>query len=49
MLLSQTGSYLAAVGKLTIAADGSITSDLLTGEDLSGVELNGDVKALEDA
>lgn len=37
------------MGKLTIAADGSITSDLLTGEDLSGVELNGDVKAPEDA
>ena len=49
VLLTQTGSYLGAVGKLTISADGTITSELLTAEDLSGLTPDAEVKALEDA
>ena len=49
VLLTQTGSYLGAVGKLTISADGTITSELLTAEDLSGITPDAEVKALEDA
>ena len=49
VLLTQTGSYLNAVGKLTISADGSISTELLTGEDLADIEPNPEVKKLEDA
>ena len=49
VLLTQTGSYLGAVGKLTISADGTISSELLTAEDLSGITPDAEVKALEDA
>lgn len=47
--LTQTGSYLNAIGKLTITADGSITSTLLSGEDCRDFTPNAEVKAIEDA
>jgi len=47
VILTQTGEYLDAVGKLTIAADGTITSELIT--DLSAVEPDAEVKAIEEA
>ena len=49
VILTQTGSYLDAVGQLTITADGTITTELLTAEDLSGLTPDPEVKALEDA
>lgn len=49
VVLSQTGSYLNAVGKMTIAADGTITTELFTGEDLADLTPDADVKAIEDA
>ena len=49
VVLTQTGSYLNAVGQMTIAADGTITTKLLSGEDLAEVTPDADVKALEDA
>lgn len=49
VILTQTGSYLNAVGKLTIAADGTISSVLLSGEDLSDLTPDATVKELEDA
>ncbi len=49
VILTQTDSYLDAVGQLTIAADGTITTELLTAEDLSGLTPDPEVKALEDA
>ena len=47
VILTQTGEYLDAVGKMTISADGTIVSELLT--DLSAVEADAEVKAIEDA
>ncbi|MGM9608002.1 MAG: 5'-nucleotidase C-terminal domain-containing protein [Oscillospiraceae bacterium] len=49
VVLTQTGSYLAAVGKMTISADGTITTELLTAEDLADVTPDAEVKAIEDA
>ena len=49
VVLTQTGSYLAAVGKMTISADGAITTELLTAEDLADVTPDAEVKAIEDA
>ena len=49
VVLTQTGSYLNTVGKLTISADGAITSELLTGEDLAELAPAADMKAVEDA
>ena len=49
VILTQTGSYLDAVGQMTIAADGTITTQLLTAENLAGVTPDADVKAIEDA
>ena len=48
VLLTQTGSYLDAVGKLTIASDGTLTSELLTSEDLAGLTPDPTVSTLED-
>ena len=54
VILTQTGEYLKAIGKMTIAADGTITTELITAEDLAdGETYNGlisdaDVKAIED-
>lgn len=49
VVLTQTGSYLNALGQMTIAADGTITTELLTTEDLAEVTPDADVKAIEDA
>ena len=49
VVLTQTGSYLNAMGQMTISADGTITTQLLTGEDLADVTPDADVKAIEDA
>lgn len=49
VVLTQTGSYLGSVGQLTIAADGTITTQLLTAEDLAEVTPDAEVKAIEDA
>ena len=49
VVLTQTGEYLNALGQMTISADGTITTQLLTGEDLAGVTPDADVKAIEDA
>ena len=49
VILTQTGSYLDAVGQMTIAADGTITTQLLTAEDLAEVTPDAEVKAIEDA
>ena len=45
VILTQTGSYLDAVGKLTISADGTVTTELLAAETVTA---DTDVKALED-
>ena len=49
VVLTQTGSYLSNVGKLTIAADGTITTELLGIGDLAGLTPDADVEAMEDA
>ena len=48
VVLSQTGSYLDALGQMTITADGKITTQLLTAADLTAVTPNAEVKAIED-
>ena len=48
VVLTQTGSYLNAIGKMTITENG-ISTELLTGDDLTGLAPNKAVKALEDA
>lgn len=47
VLLTQTGEYLHAVGRMTISADGTISTTLLT--DLSAYEKDADVLAIESA
>ena len=47
VLLTQTGEYLNAVGQMTISADGTITTQLLT--DLSAYEKDADVAEIENA
>lgn len=49
VVLTQTGCYLSTLGKMTITADGTITTELLTAEDLADVTPDADVKAIEDA
>lgn len=49
VVLTQTGEYLNAIGKMTIAADGTITTKLLSAEDLADLTPDADVKAMEDA
>ena len=46
VILTQTGSYFDAVGKITIAGDGKITSELLT--DGSEIKQDAAVKAIQD-
>ncbi|WP_458408078.1 5'-nucleotidase C-terminal domain-containing protein [Anaerotignum sp.] len=48
VVLTQTGSYLSAVGKLTISESGIIT-ELLTGENLADLKPDTEVKTIEDA
>lgn len=49
VVLTQTGSYLNAVGKLTITVDGEVETTLLSGEDLATLTPDRDVQAIEDA
>ncbi|MBR2053709.1 MAG: bifunctional metallophosphatase/5'-nucleotidase, partial [Clostridia bacterium] len=48
VLLTQTGEYLNAIGKMVIAADGTITTELLTPEKLADVAPDEEVKLLEE-
>lgn len=48
VVLTQTGSYLDAVGKLTIETDGSISTELLTAEKLADLTPDAAVSELED-
>ena len=48
VVLTQTGSYLDAVGKLTIETDGSISTELLTAEKLADLTPDPAVSELED-
>ena len=48
VLLTQTGSYLNTVGKMSISSDGAISASLLTGEDLADLTPDAEVKALEE-
>ncbi|MBO5256140.1 MAG: 5'-nucleotidase C-terminal domain-containing protein, partial [Clostridia bacterium] len=49
VVLTQTGSYLNAVGKMTIAADGTVTAELLEGDELADIVPDPEVAALEKA
>ena len=49
VILTQTGEYLDAVGKMTIAADGTITTELLGADAFAEVTPDADVAAIEDA
>ena len=48
VVLTQTGSYLDAVGEMTISEDGTVTTRLLTGDMLTGLTPDTEVKAIED-
>lgn len=47
VILTQTGEYFGAVGKMTIS-DGKIKTELLTAEDLADIAPDEQVKAIED-
>ena len=49
VVLTQTGCHLDALGKMTITAGGTITTELLTAADLAGITPDAGVKAIEDA
>ncbi len=49
VILTQTGEYLNAVGKMTISTNGTITTQLLTADDLANIVPDAEVKAIEDA
>ncbi len=48
VILTQTGEYLTAVGKMTITKDG-IKTELLTAEDISDITPDENVKSIEDS
>lgn len=48
VILTQTGQYLDAIGMLTIKADGTISSTLLSCDDLVSITADAEIKALED-
>ena len=48
VILTQTGQYLDALGMLTIKADGTIGSTLLSCDDLISITADAEVKSLED-
>ena len=48
VILTQTGSYLNSIGKMTISAE-EIKTELLTGDDLAELNPDAKVKVLEDA
>ncbi|MCD7844234.1 MAG: bifunctional metallophosphatase/5'-nucleotidase, partial [Clostridiales bacterium] len=47
VLLTQTGCYLSALGQMTIQSDGTITTELLTADDLADVTPDAKVQAIE--
>ncbi len=47
VLLTQTGSYLGAIGKLSISTDGSIKTELLSAEALTDLTPDAAVRAIE--
>ncbi|MCD7838692.1 MAG: bifunctional metallophosphatase/5'-nucleotidase, partial [Clostridiales bacterium] len=49
VLLTQTGCYFSALGQMTIQADGTITTELLTADDLADVKPDATVQAIEQA
>jgi len=49
VVLTQTGSYLDAVGKITISADGTVKAQLISGKDLADLVPDAEVKKLEDS
>ena len=49
VILTQTGSYLDAVGEMKISEDGSISTRLLSGDMLSHLSPDAEVRTLEDA
>ena len=49
VVLTQTGSYLNAVGKLTISTDGVISTELLNGEDLAELVPASEVRQIEES
>ena len=50
VILTQTGEYLGSVGKMTISADGTISTALLSPADIDAlVTPDAEVKAIEDA
>lgn len=49
VILTQTGSYLSTLGQMTIDTEGTITTKLLTASDLSDIQPDANVKAMEDA
>ncbi len=49
VLLTQTGEYLNAIGKMSISSNGSIHTELLTAETLPEIIPDAEVNALEDA
>ncbi len=46
VVLTQTGSYLDALGQMTISANGTITTKLVTAKDMGDITPNQDVKAM---
>ncbi len=48
VVLTQTGSYLAAVGQMTISPDGTITTRLLTADELTDIQPDPQVAAIEE-
>ncbi len=49
VVLTQTGEYFGAIGQMTIAPDGTITTELLNTEDLAALKNDADVKAIEES
>ncbi|MCD7768367.1 MAG: 5'-nucleotidase C-terminal domain-containing protein, partial [Oscillospiraceae bacterium] len=49
VVLTQTGSYFAALGQMEILSDGTITSELLDADDLADIEPDSTVAAIENA
>ncbi len=47
VLLTQTGYYFSALGEMTITADGTITTELLTAEDLEDITPDDEVQTIE--
>lgn len=49
VILTQTGEYFGAVGKMTISDDGKITTELLCAEDFADISPDETVMAIENA